>query len=311
MNSRRGSMAIILLVAFVAIACYLLYWWFGPRLQVSTEDAYVSGNLVTITAHTEGTPIALYTDNARLVEKGQLLAELDPTDYRLAYEKARSGLQLVVREVAKSADHPSRDHPLIAQARDALTEAYLNLQRCRIVAPVTGYIANRNIEVGTWVRPATPLMAIIPLDPLWVDANFKETQVGVIRIGQPATITTDLYGERVTYKSKVAGISPGTGRLFSLLPSQNASGNWIKVVQRIPVRIYLDKIQIKEPLLAGVSAYVTIDITDTSGDLLASKPLTTEVTRTDAYNIPLDEVQKTVDEILTQEGLKSSINQNE
>ena len=131
-------------------------------------------------------------------------------------------------------------HPDVQQAAARLKSAYLAAHRTSVVAPVTGYVAKRSIQVGQRVAPGTPMLAIVPLADVWVDANFKETQLEHVRIGQPVELTADLYGGDVTFHGSVVGLAPGTGAAFALLPPQNATGNWIKIVQRLPVRIRLD-----------------------------------------------------------------------
>jgi membrane fusion protein (multidrug efflux system) len=157
---------------------------------------------------------------------------------------------------------------MVASAK--VREAYLTLHRSAIVAPVDGYVAKRTVQVGQRIAAGTPLMSVIALKALWVDANFKEVQLRNIRIGQPVTLTADLYGKRVVYHGTVAGMSAGTGAAFSLLPAQNATGNWIKVVQRVPVRIRLDPQEITtSPLRVGLSMEATVNVSDQSGKTLA------------------------------------------
>jgi membrane fusion protein (multidrug efflux system) len=127
------------------------------------------------------------------------------------------------------------------------------------------------VQVGQRVSPGTPLMSVVPLNAVWVDANFKEVQLRHMRIGQPVELTADVYGSSVVYHGKVVGFSAGTGSAFSLLPAQNATGNWIKVVQRLPVRIALDPKDLdKHPLRIGLSMQVDVDIKDERGDQLAN-----------------------------------------
>ena len=141
-----------------------------------------------------------------------------------------------------------------------------------------GQIAKRGVPAGEVVSPGTPLMTVIPLHRLWIDANFKEVQLHKMRIGQPAVIRVDMYGGDVTYHGRVTGFSAGTGSAFSLLPPQNATGNWIKIVQRVPVRIEIDPADLREhPLLVGLSAVVKVDTSDTSGRLLAASARTEPV----------------------------------
>jgi membrane fusion protein (multidrug efflux system) len=160
--------------------------------------------------------------------------------------------------------------PQVQVAASQLRQAYLNLQRSAIVAPVSGYVAKRQVQLGQRVQPGTTLMTIVPLEQVWVEANFKETQLGHMRIGQPVEVHSDLYGSDVEYNGKVAALGLGTGSSFSLLPAQNASGNWIKIVQRVPVRIELDPKQLAEhPLRLGLSMSVDVAVRDQAGPSLA------------------------------------------
>jgi membrane fusion protein (multidrug efflux system) len=161
-------------------------------------------------------------------------------------------------------------NPAVEQARANFRAAWVASERNTIVAPVSGYVAQRSVQLGSSVAPGQQLMTVVPLHHLWVDANFKENQLRHIRIGQPVKITTDLYGDDVTYHGKVVGMGAGTGSVFSLLPAQNATGNWIKVVQRVPVRISLDDKELdKHPLRVGLSADAVVDIKNDNGPVLA------------------------------------------
>jgi membrane fusion protein, multidrug efflux system len=151
-------------------------------------------------------------------------------------------------------------------------DAALALRRTTISAPINGVVAKRSVQLGQRIAPGTPLMAIVPLDDVWVDANFKEGQLRDVRVGQPVTVSADLYGGDAEYHGKVVGVSAGSGSAFALLPSQNASGNWIKVVQRLPVRIALDPEDVKRhPLRVGLSMSAEIDVRDTSGALVGGE----------------------------------------
>jgi membrane fusion protein, multidrug efflux system len=163
------------------------------------------------------------------------------------------------------------DHPNVMAAAAKVRDAYLNNARNTLPAPVTGYVAKRSVQVGQRVSPGTPLMAVVPLNGVWVDANFKEGQLRHMRIGQPVELTADIYGSSVVYHGKVVGFSAGTGAAFSLLPAQNATGNWIKVVQRLPVRIELDPQELeKHPLRIGLSMQVDVDIRNDNGGQLGN-----------------------------------------
>ncbi|KWH29738.1 efflux RND transporter periplasmic adaptor subunit [Burkholderia stagnalis] len=162
-------------------------------------------------------------------------------------------------------------HPNVLASAAKVRDAYLANARNTLPAPVTGYVAKRSVQVGQRVSPGTPLMSVVPLNSVWVDANFKEVQLKHMRIGQPVELTADIYGSSFVYHGKVVGFSAGTGSAFSLLPAQNATGNWIKVVQRLPVRIELDPKDLdKHPLRIGLSMQVDVDIKDESGNQLGN-----------------------------------------
>ena len=177
------------------------------------------------------------------------------------------------------------EHPSVLAAAAKVREAYLATQRVAMPAPVDGYVAKRTVQLGQRVAAGTPMMSIVPLNQLWVDANFKEVQLRNIRIDQPVKLTADVYGKKVEYTGKVAGLGVGTGSAFALLPAQNATGNWIKVVQRVPVRIALDAEQLKaNPLRIGLSMDVEVDITQKGGKMLADAPRATALTQTQVYS---------------------------
>ncbi|MEI9887125.1 MAG: efflux RND transporter periplasmic adaptor subunit [Rhizomicrobium sp.] len=162
-------------------------------------------------------------------------------------------------------------HPDVLAAIARLRHAMIVLAHMRLSAPVDGVVAQRTAQLGQQIAPGMPLMAVVPLDGVWVDANFKEVQLRDIRVGQPVTVTADAYGGGVVFHGKVAGLAAGSGSAFALLPPQNASGNWIKIVQRVPVRIELDPRDLREhPLRIGLSVSVSIDVRDTSGSAVAS-----------------------------------------
>jgi membrane fusion protein (multidrug efflux system) len=175
-------------------------------------------------------------------------------------------------------------HPSVLAAAAKVREAYLAVHRAALPAPVDGYIAKRTVQLGQRVPAGAPLMSLIPLNQLWVDANFKEVQLRNIRLGQPVKLTADVYGSRLEYKGTVVGMGAGTGAAFALLPAQNATGNWIKVVQRVPVRIALDAQQlVQNPLRVGLSMEASVDITDQSGKSLSEAPHPTSAVQTEVY----------------------------
>jgi membrane fusion protein (multidrug efflux system) len=192
---------------------------------------------------------------------------------RTAVDSAESALQATREQLASNqvlTDRTSvENHPNVQRAAAQVQAAYLNLARTTLPAPITGYVAKRSVQVGQRVAPGTPLMSVVPLNALWVDANFKEVQVAKMRIGQPVILRADVYGGKVDYHGKVVGLSAGTGAAFALLPTQNASGNWIKVVQRIPVRIALDPKELTDhPLRIGLSMDVNVDVAHSEGTSL-------------------------------------------
>ena len=335
---RRWLAAVIGTFGAIAIA-YGAYWVIALRYLQSTDDAYVSGNVVQITPQISGTVVAIGADDTQFVNAGQPLVRLDQADAKVALDRAEAQLAKTVREVrslfattaqlqatvamrqsdlerasedlarrqrlagsgaisgeemqhardafdsAKAAllgaqeqlqanrvrvDRTTIDnHPDVQDASARVRDAYLTYARTVLPAPVAGFVAKRAVQLGQRVGPGTPLMAIVPLDQVWVDANFKEAQLAGMRVGQPVSMTADLYGSKVEYHGKVAGFGAGTGSAFALLPAQNATGNWIKVVQRIPVRVALDEHELAaHPLQIGLSMQVEVDTRNRSGDRL-------------------------------------------
>ncbi len=193
--------------------------------------------------------------------------------------------------------------PQVQAAAGQLRQAWLNLQRMAIVAPVSGHVAKREVQLGQRVAPGNTLMTIVPLEQVWIEANFKETQLTKMRIGQPVDVHADLYGSDVRYDGRVASLGMGTGSAFSLLPAQNASGNWIKIVQRVPVRIELDPKQVVEhPLRLGLSMHVDVAIRDQDGAVLASvdAPRSTPLLSTDAYAEQLAQADALIERTIAQ-----------
>lgn len=343
---KKGLSIFILLLLLIAIGS-AAYWFFFIKGFEETEDAYVSGNQVMVSAQVAGNISKINVDNMDPVQAGDVLLELDDTNTKLSFEQAKSNLANAVRQISqlnytvkqlKSAvraneitlaqaqgnlnrrvqlvkdgaidkesfqhakeavelakanlttsqnqleanqalllDGPLSEQPQIQSAVSNLKQAWLNLERTKIRSPIKGYVARRNAQVGQAVSVGGALMAVVTTDQMWLDANFKETQLTHMRIGQSAEIHFDLYGKDKTFNGKVVGIEMGTGSAFSLLPTQNATGNWIKVVQRVPVRIQLDPQQLAEnPLRIGLSATVKVNVTDSQGETLRDQaPATT------------------------------------
>lgn len=222
------------------------------------------------------------------VQNGSVSAE-EITHARDGLEAARAALKVAEQQLsaarAMTAGTDLEHHPLVLQAEARVQAADLARQRTVVCAPETGYVAQRNAQIGQRVAPGSPLLTIIPLNQIWADANFKEAQLKHVRIGQPVTLTADYYGAAVKYQGRVAGLGAGTGAAFSLLPPQEASGNWIKIVQRVPVRIILDADQLKQfPLRLGLTMTATINTRDRDGSVLAQAVSTNSVYETDIYS---------------------------
>jgi membrane fusion protein (multidrug efflux system) len=224
-------------------------------------------------------------DLRRRLSTGQIgaVSEEEIAHMRDAVEAAKASLDAARQQLASNraltANTSVANHPNVLAAAARVRDAYLNNARNVMPAPVTGYVAKRAVQVGQRVAPGDPLMAIVPLDSVWVDANFKEVQLQHMRIGQPVEMTADVYGSSVRYHGKVIGFSAGTGSAFSLLPAQNATGNWIKVVQRLPVRVALDPRELEQhPLRIGLSMQVDVSIKEDNGGQLGTAPSTVDQT---------------------------------
>ena len=203
--------------------------------------------------------------------------------------------------VAQTANTTIEEHPLVEEAKQLLREAFLTLQRCTLFSPVEGLVARRSVQIGEQINPAQPLMAVVPLNQIWVDANYKETQLKNVRIGQTAKVHCDLYGRDVDFMGVVSGIAGGTGSVFSLLPPQNATGNWIKIVQRLPVRIHLNPEQIRKyPLRLGLSTETTINIHQKDLPAIPSKKPTLPIYSTDIFYDQQKGVEELIAEVIEQ-----------
>ena len=345
---------IILAIVALALAGWGLYYLLIARGHVSTEDAYVNGNLARLTPQLAGTVIGIDTDETQFVRRGQVLVRLDPRDSEVALAQAKASLAQTVRDVAQLFAEELRDaaavqtqqiqlgqanqdlqrdrpliavhgvsqetvqheenavhsaqaalrqaeatlastraatsgttpqnHPRVLQAEANLRNAWLAATRTKVVAPVSGYVVRRAVQLGQQVTPATEMLAILPVESMWIDANFKENQLRGLRIGQPASVSADMYGSHVHYHGHVLGVTAGTGSALAVLPAQNASGNWIKIVQRLPVRIGLDPQELQShPLFLGLSTSVDVDVRDESGAALSQQPAWPAQLDTDVY----------------------------
>lgn len=226
---------------------------------------------------------------------------------RDAVDSAKASLDVAQQQYnanqAMILNTPLAQQPAIQQAAAQLRDAWLALQRTRVVAPIDGYVSRRSVQVGAQITSGSPLMAVVPSSNLWVDANFKETQLAKMRIGQPATVVSDIYGDEVVYQGKVVGLDMGTGSAFSLLPAQNATGNWIKVVQRLPVRIELDAQQVAaHPLRIGLSTLVKVDTRNTDGLVLAKTVRQGPLYQTNALTLDLAPANQMIADIIHANG---------
>lgn len=369
-RTRKRALIAFFLILLVCAGVAAYYYLTVLRWVEETDDAYVQGDIVTITPQTGGTVTRINVEDGMRVEAGQVLVEFDPVDQQVALEQARAALAASVRQVrglhrtvdageaniavqqaaveqarqdlarrtvlaktgAISAEElahsrtrlssaeaalaaarasTARDQaqidraslmetPQVALAAAQLRAAYLARQRTQVIAPISGYIAKRSVQLGQRVAAGTPLMAVIPLNQVWVDANFKETQLQRLRLDQPVELTSELYGKDVVFHGRLVSLGLGTGGAFALLPPQNASGNWIKIVQRIPVRIELDKQELQaHPLRLGLTMSVRVDLRDEGKGLLPMRSdLDNPVHATEVYAHLLEDAAAEVDRIV-------------
>lgn len=370
-NRKRNKVLILttLIIALIGVA-YFIYWFTYGRFHEYTDDAYVNGNMVMITAQVPGIVTTIYVQDTDYVMKDTPLVQLDTTDHQINLEKAKQELAETVREVAKlfasakqmdaeveekkaifiktaldyerrmllapsgcvskeDFEHATSDmasayfalmgseqayfglmaqidnttietHPLVDKAKQMVREAWVMLRRCTLYAPVTGVVAQRTIQVGKWVKPTQALLSVIPLDQMWIDANFKEVQIARMRVGQSVKLTADMYGGSVDFEGTLTGVGGGTGSIFSLLPPQNATGNWIKIVQRVPVRIDIPVKTLQEhPLRLGLSMEVTVDTTDTKGTMSPPlRPIDQPRFATDIFSNEEEGVDQVIEDII-------------
>jgi membrane fusion protein (multidrug efflux system) len=272
------------LAAIVVLALALVFgvrYWRDASLYESTENAYVQANQAEITSQVAGPVQKVYVQDQQAVKAGDALFDIDPANAQIAALRARAGLAQRQAEAAQARSDWARNQQLMASgflspqgaqtARTRLTTAEaavlaaetevkaaeLDLDRTHIKAPTSGTIANFSLRPGNAVSPSVPLFVIVSDQEYWVDANFKETQLKEIRPGQHAEIKSDVYPDRL-FHGTVQSVSGGSGSAFSLLPPQNATGNWVKVTQRVPVRIKVDDPDPQRPLRIGTTATVKV-----------------------------------------------------
>ena len=267
---RKKAFTVLGVAVAAFAAAFVLYWVLYGSRYVTTDNAYTATEVAQVTPEVDGTIKAVNVVDTNSVKAGDVLVEIDPRDMQVMYDKAKANYDRAKIDFDRrkalsasgsvSADELTRSENELAQTSASFREASLNLERTTIKAPIDGVIAKRQVQLGQRVRAGTPLMVVVPLHDLHVDANFKESELEKIRVGQQVRLTADLYGSRVEYHGVVDGFSGGTGAAFAAIPAQNATGNWIKVVQRVPVRIRLQPEELAaNPLSVGVSMHVRVD----------------------------------------------------
>jgi len=285
-QKRRGQLLLALTaVVVLGLAGYGVYWYTYASHYVSTDNAYVGAETAEVTPLVSAPVARVLVSETQSVNAGDVLIELDASDATLALTQARAELARAQSDYSRARVDLTRRRALApggAVSADELTTAQnafsassaaveaaqarvdsaaLTLTRMTIRAPIAGVISDKNVQVGQRVEAGAHLMVIAPIADAYVDANFKEGQLRRVAMGQPVELRSDLYGDRVVYHGRVAGLSGGTGSAFSLIPAQNASGNWIKVVQRVPVRVTLDPAELRaHPLRVGMSMTATINV---------------------------------------------------
>lgn len=354
-RARRLRMLIVLLILSLAGGALALWYLRVAQWSEITDNAYLTGNLVTVAAEIDGTVVRIAREDNELVAAGEELALIEDTDLRVALDTRRQMLVLAVQEVLarrKMAERAAAElhlkeithrlavdeyerrkhlharrmlaeeeldaartrseetageletarhalaearvragsgevatHPMVTAAAASLRSAWINLQKTRVPAPVAGVVARRRVQVGQRVMPGAPLFSLAQAQSSWVEANFKESQLRHMRPGQPVRIRSDLYGDEMPLSGRVESIGSGTGAVFAVLPAQNATGNWIKIVQRVPVRIRLDgEPDPQRPLPFGASLRVEVDTHDRRGPRLAASRPAGELVSSTAYS---------------------------
>ena len=274
--NRPKAFKILFVILLGIFLLGLLYWLIFSHNSEFTDDAYVAGSQIQVVSQIEGAIATVSASETQAVEEGQTLFRIDPTEVMIASEKADIDLRNADADYQKrkalqgdaSVSKEELEHSQLAllKAMANARQAYINLLRVDVQSPAKATVAKRYAQVGQRVAPGTQLALMVASDQIWVDANFKEDQLKHIRIGQPAKLESDIYGGKIEFHGKVVGFAPGTGSTLALLPPQNATGNWVKVVQRLPVRIELDTNELsKNPLNIGLSMNVTIDTSNRDG----------------------------------------------
>lgn len=368
-KNKKLPLFILMGLILVLLTLGFLYWFVDARFKVSSDDAYVEGNIIEVFPKVSGTVRTVTVDDTDHVKEGQVLVTLDPTTYQIQFDESLAALGNTVRQVqqlfdqvgqlsaslevqlvnldlakihfinrkalvgiggvskeefenaqssylsaeaevvqlqeqlssaeAQTYNSTVRTHPLVKEAMDNVKLCWVSLNNTKIRAPHDGFIAKKGVQVGEQVSLSRSVMSVVPLNNLWINANLKEVELGKIRIGQPVSIYTDIYKKKAKFSGKVLGISPGTGSAFSLIPPQNATGNWIKIVQRVPVRISIDDQDLqKNPLMVGLSTKVTIDIRDQDGKMLTPIECVKSKYMTHIYDNQLNGIDPIIEEVI-------------
>ncbi|WP_380785613.1 efflux RND transporter periplasmic adaptor subunit [Sphingomonas sp. R86521] len=337
--TRKRALTVLSVVVVIGAIVWAVFHFLLAAPEQETDDAYIAGDVVAITARDPGQVTDIHADNTQVVKAGQPLIDLDAATADVGIASAEAELARAVRATRSDFSKLGETSAAVVQAQAELARAQNDLKRRRgaaaegavsgeelghaadqvkvasatlalvrsqqaqsqngvagttvsnnpavmaaiaayrraaitrshmhVVAPIDGVVAQRTVQLGQQVSAGMPLMAVVPLDRVWVDANFRETQLRDLRIGQPATVTADMYGDDLVYHGHVVGLGAGSGNAFALLPAQNASGNWIKITQRVPVRIALDKAELqRNPLRVGLSVNATVDTANRSGTMV-------------------------------------------
>ena len=374
-NKRRHVLLGMTLLFILAGIVYAVYYTLVLTQRETTDNAYVGGNMITLTSQVSGNVQDICADETQMVKAGTEVIKLDPLDAELGLRQAEAKLGATVRQLRQryadvaqyeaaieqrkltlqqaeddlarraplAADHTLSteevtharqtvaeakaaltlaqtqaeaarsgvlgvnivDHPGVLSAKADFVQAWVAARRNAILAPASGYVAKRSVQVGAHIVPGTALLTIVPLDQLWIDANFKESELQNLRIGQPVKIEADIYGGKVEYHGKLVGLAAGTGSAFSLLPAQNATGNWIKIVQRVPVRISLDTREVADhPLRIGLSTEVTVDTHVRDGPVLGAPAPAAPAYSTASLGQPVAEAEELARNIVTRNLVK-------
>lgn len=285
-NTRQKRIRMFSIFAAILAALALIYsayWFFYASNHISTNNAYTDANIAQMTAATNGIVKSINVVDTQRVKAGDVLVVLDDEDAKLNLEQAEANVVRYTSDLTRTTSSYGRRKKLatsgftsqeelngadnalksaqanVDAANAALKKARLDLSRSEIRAPIDGIVAKRQVQLGQSIGVGTYLLSIIPDKHIVVNANFKEVQLQKLKVGQPVTMRSDLYGSSFTFHGRVVGIAGGTGASFAIIPAQNATGNWIKVVQRVPVRIEIDADDlVKHPLQVGLS--MTTDV---------------------------------------------------